>query len=62
MASGTYESTAGDGCYWARLRGFSGEFNDIITNEFTDSGRVIATIRASDEGFTTSGCGIWTIR
>lgn len=59
---GTYRSSEADGCYWARLRGFSGELNDIITNDFRDGGQAIVTIKPSDEGFTTSGCGTWTLR
>ncbi len=59
---GTYRSGENDGCYWARLRGFSGEIDDIIANDFRDSGQSIVTIKRSDAGFTTSGCGTWTLR
>lgn len=57
---GTYRNSGSDGCYWARLSGFSGELKDIIANSFTNV-RQIVTIAASDEGFeTTAGCGTWS--
>ncbi|WP_197522643.1 hypothetical protein, partial [Occultella aeris] len=35
VAPGTYRaSTGADSCYWERLAGFSGEFDDIIANDF----------------------------
>lgn len=48
------------GCYWARLRGSSGEIDDIIANDFTDSPKVIVTIKPSDLYFESEGCGTWT--
>ena len=61
---GTYSVSASSGCYWARLRGFSGEFGDIIDNDFVDENEVglkVVTIRASDVGFATDDeCGTWT--
>jgi len=57
---GTYRAAGGEGCYWARLRNFSGE-NDIISNSFTGSeGQATATIKPTDKGFKTAGCGTWT--
>lgn len=59
---GTYRNanTAGN-CYWAKLRGFSGELHDIIDNDFVASpGQIIVTIESSVEGFESSGCGAWT--
>lgn len=47
-------------CYWARLKGTEGTFNDIIANENTDrGGQALVTILKSDKAFKTSGCGIW---
>lgn len=46
-------------CYWARLKGFSGELGDIIANENL-TGYGIVTIGPSDAGFQTSGCGGWS--
>ena len=55
---GTYKSTGQTGCYYARLSGFSGGLGEIISNENTDEPAVV-TIAATDEGFKSSGCGIW---
>ncbi|WP_168202718.1 hypothetical protein [Georgenia wutianyii] len=54
---GTYRASSGSLCYWERLSGFSGELDDIITNDF--GGRTIVTIDASDAGFRSSNCGSW---
>jgi len=54
---GTYRG-GGSGCYWARLSGTSGGFNDIITNGNVE-GPTVVTIAASDKAFETSGCGTW---
>lgn len=57
---GTYRTRArSPGCYWARLAGFSGEMGDVLTNG-NESGPVIVTIGASDKGFESAGCGLWT--
>ncbi|MCH8564613.1 hypothetical protein LTH96_02505 [Nesterenkonia sp. LB17] len=57
---GTYrtESTSGF-CYWARLSGLSGEFDDIITNGLPE-GQGFVTIAETDVAFETSDCGEWT--
>jgi hypothetical protein len=47
------------GCYWERLRGFSGSLSDIIANDFANIPEVV-TIAASDKGFKSDGCGTWT--
>jgi hypothetical protein len=58
---GTYRSDGTtDSCYWARLSGFSGDIDDIITNDFSMGGRRTVVVRASDVGFETSGCGSWS--
>lgn len=47
-------------CYWARLRGTSGGFNDIIANGNGDPGsRMTVTIARTDKAFETNGCGTW---
>lgn len=59
IAPGTWRSTGGgDACYWERLSGFSGEFEDIITNYFGTAG-VTVTISSSDAAFKTERCGMW---
>jgi len=59
IGAGTWNAPGGTGCYWQRLSGFSGEFSDIIVNDF---GRVtpVVTISASDVGFSSDACGTWT--
>jgi hypothetical protein len=60
ISPGTWRnSDSSGGCYWARLKGFSGTFADLITNNYT-SGLDIVTISASDTGFASNGCGTWT--
>ena len=56
---GTYRTDGGDGCYWERLSGFSGELADVITNGFTDD-NVVVTISEDDVGFAATRCGTWT--
>jgi hypothetical protein len=54
---GTYRSEGTWMCYWARLKGFSGELDDIIANG--NNPKEIITISNSDTAFETSGCGRW---
>jgi hypothetical protein len=57
---GTYRAAnPSQGCYWERLSGFSGEFGDLIANNFTDAPDVV-TIAPTDAGFSSDGCGTWT--
>ena len=62
IAPGTYAVSAGSGCYWERLRGFSGSFAEIIDNEFVSgASQQLVSILGSDVGFNTDGdCGTWT--
>lgn len=58
---GTYRgNAAGGSCYWARLSGTSGEFEDIIANGNAD-GPTIVTVESGDVAFETTRCGEWTI-
>jgi hypothetical protein len=61
---GTYTTTAPEdslGCYWARLSGFSGEFDDIIANGNLDAGaRGRVEVSDSDTGIEFSGTCTWT--
>lgn len=59
ITPGTYKSTGGDGCYYARLRGFGNTVGDVITNNLVDTPTIV-TIAASDKGFETHRCGTWT--
>jgi hypothetical protein len=57
VAPGTWRADAAEGCYWARLRGFSGAMGDLIAN---DNGNGVVRIAASDRGFNSHNCGTWT--
>ncbi len=58
---GTYRLREPAGfCYWARLRGFSGELDDIIANENVVDGYGVVTISRGDVGFESSGCDEWS--
>lgn len=59
ILSGTYKSSGGEGCYYARLKGFTGSLGSIIANENTDTSAIV-TISSTDKGFKSSGCGMWT--
>ena len=56
IAPGTYRGKAGtgvvDSCYWERLSGLSGDFDDLIAND-NANGSYYVTIDASDVAFTT---------
>jgi hypothetical protein len=59
VAPGQWQSSGGEGCYWARLSGFAGILDHIIANDNTD-GPTIVQIGPSDAGFTSARCGTWT--
>jgi hypothetical protein len=66
IAPGTYAVTVptdSSGCYWQRTKNFSGDLNSIIANENVDAGaRATVTIKLTDKGFKSSGCGTWKRR
>jgi hypothetical protein len=57
MKPGTYRSGDGSFCYWARLKGTSGSFDDIIINGNGPNQTV--TIKATDKAFEHHGCEGW---
>ncbi len=61
VTPGTYRADVQAGCYWERLRNFTGELNGIVANDFVSSaGTQLVTIRAEDSGFSTDDdCGTW---
>jgi hypothetical protein len=60
IPAGTYRAPkANDGCYWARLRNFTGSLGGIIANGNT-SGPEIVRIRRTDRGFQSARCGTRT--
>ena len=63
ITSGTYQSTVQSGCFWQRLRSFSGRVSeDTIANDFVGTaGTQRVTIASSDKGFESDeDCGTWT--
>lgn len=63
IAPGTYRSlvpASSRNCYWARLSGAAGDFDDILANSNVDSGaQALVTIADGDVAFETAGCGTW---
>jgi hypothetical protein len=59
VSPGLWRSTGGSSCYWERLSGFSGSFNDIIANDNQGPSGTVR-IAESDIGFSSSRCGTWT--
>jgi hypothetical protein len=62
ITPGVYRTNASSGCYWARLRDFSGTLDGIIANDFVSGGgQVLVEIRSGDVGIEADGdCGTWT--
>jgi hypothetical protein len=60
VPAGTYRSTGGSNCYWARLSDLTGSDSSIIANSLM-SGPDVVTILSSDGGFQTQGCGTWSL-
>lgn len=58
MVPGTYQSSQGGECYWARLSNFTGSLSAIIANHYGSRGLV--TIKSTDKGFQSQRCGNWT--
>ncbi|MGW4725460.1 hypothetical protein [Streptomyces sp. NPDC004291] len=46
------------GCYWARLKGTTGDSSEIIANS-SGKGPITVTVLAGDKAFQTSGCQAW---
>lgn len=57
-ATGQYDDYMG--CYWERLSGTSGDYDEVLANDYTHSGRVVVTILPSDYAFFSEDCGPWT--
>ncbi|MBX3031742.1 MAG: hypothetical protein KF809_16460 [Chloroflexi bacterium] len=59
ISPGTYRASGGVDCYWARLDGLGGSLHDII-EDGRRSGSPVVTIKRSDTGFESQGCGVWS--
>lgn len=58
---GVYQSRAGVSCYWERLAGLSGKYEDLIDNGGYRKGQQLVEVLASDFAFTSQGCGQWVM-
>jgi hypothetical protein len=59
VPAGTYRAAGGDGCYWERLKNFSGGVGGILANDNAE-GPAVVTILPTDKGFNSHSCGSWT--
>jgi hypothetical protein len=59
IAPGTYRAPGGEGCYFERLRSFSGSLNAILANG-NPVGPIVVMILPTDKGFSTRDCGTWS--
>jgi len=58
ITPGKYKTSGVSGCYWARLKDFTGGLDSVLANDNLD-GNGIVTILDTDKGFTTHSCGTW---
>jgi regulator of replication initiation timing len=56
IKAGTYHTTGGSGCYWAKLS--SSDTFDIISNNLSDGPQ---TVTINSSWFDTQDCGTWTL-
>jgi hypothetical protein len=61
IKAGTYRSRGGEQCYWARLSGLSGRFEDVIASGGWRRGPATVAIPVDDFAFGSQGCGIWEL-
>lgn len=61
VAAGRYASDGTGACAWTRLSGFGGTSGEVVAAG-AGIGPQEVTVRASDAGFSSSGCGTWTRR
>ncbi|MET9313799.1 hypothetical protein ABZX12_18460 [Kribbella sp. NPDC003505] len=61
MKPGVYQSDAGVSCYWERLAGLSGTYEDLLDNGGFRRGPKLVEVRATDFAFTSQGCGLWVM-
>lgn len=59
VQAGRYMSTTASSCYWERLSGFTGSFEEILANENPSGSHVIVDILPTDKGFNSNRCGTW---
>jgi hypothetical protein len=59
IAASTYRVEATSGCYWARLKDFTGEPRAIIESSDGIVGPFVVTLGGSHGGVESHGCGVW---
>lgn len=71
IEAGTYETTvptkvvyggrdAAHLCYWEREKNLNGDLSGVLVNDNIAAGKTgTVTIKATDAGFRTDGCGTW---
>jgi hypothetical protein len=47
-------------CVWGRLKGFSGTPSDILAGAEAANAYDVVTIKSTDAGFLSHGCGLWS--
>ena len=60
IAPGRWSAPGGTGCTWARTKDFSHTPEGIIDSD-QPTGPAVADIAPTDVGFSTTGCGTWTM-
>jgi len=60
IAPGRYRARNLSFCYWERLSGLGGSFDETIANGNPSGSSAVVEIRPTDKGFSSSGCGEWT--
>ena len=59
VAPGIYRNSDSSGlCYWARLKGFRGDLDDILADSLSERIQTV-TIRNGDAAFESERCGEW---
>lgn len=58
---GVYQSNAGVSCYWERLAGLSGKYEDLLDNGGFRRGPKLVEVKATDFAFASQGCGEWVM-
>jgi hypothetical protein len=58
IGPGTYRADGGTNCYWAFLRGFPGDIENIIANDYGTS-NLMLTILPTYVSSETHDCGLW---
>ena len=59
IKAGVYRTVPTGRCYWPRLSGLSGGFDDLIANDNIDAPSYVE-ILPTDKAFQSVRCGTWT--